>query len=465
MTNKISPIYEVGTLRYTMPKLLFVCALVILAILSLNLLAYKMVPTLMPILLDNRNVSSTNIALILGTLPAAMNFFICPFISTLSDKTRTRWGRRIPYLALSTPFVVIFMVLIAFEPNITSLLCGITGFSFNTVGFAVLAILTVLFQLAYLVPGAIIYYIYADVIPKKFIGTFMGVMTFLCTGVTFVFNYFILQPAVDNPRLWFPLIGGVYLTAFTLLCLLVREGKYPEVDDKIDKKESLVEKAKDYVSLYFRECYSHRIFVMLFVTTGLTQASTICRNVFNLLFATKEIGMTAGEYGKVIAWGALVGAVCVLPMGKIMDKVHPIRVFLFSGLIVVAANAWGFFFVYDAKSFTVVGIAISLIYAVQMLSTIPLLIALVPQEKFGQFASANSMLNCLVMLFASWLGGYCTELFGYRVIFVWDFILTLIATGSLLVVYYDWKGFGGQKNYIPPNVDEKITSCTTGNTI
>ena len=451
--EKTLKLYSAGTLRYTMPKLILACFWILFAILSLNLLAYKMVPTMMPILLDHRNVSSAAMALILGTIPSAMNFFICPFISTLSDKTRTRLGRRIPYLAASTPFVVLFMVLVAFEPDITGFLHRLTGYPVNAVGFSVLVVLTLLFQLAYLIPGAIVYYIYADVIPKQFIGTFMGVSTFFGTGVTFVFNYFILEPAIREPKFWFPLIGGLYFTAFTLLCLFVKEGKYPPVTDRVETKEGVLKKAKEYIQLYFRECYSHRIFTMLFITTGLTQASCICRNMFNLLFATKELGMTAGEYGKVIAWGSLVAAVVVLPIGRIMDKVHPIRVFLFSGFVVIVMNFWGYFFVHDAKSFTIIGISIALIYAIQFLSMTPLLIALVPTEKFGQFSSANSMINCLIMLFASYLGGFCTDLFGYRMIFVWDFILTVAATGTLLFVFHEWQKFGGQKHYVPPAVN------------
>ncbi len=455
MTESLRKFYHAGTLNYTMPQLLAVCAWILMTVLSLNLLAYKMVPTLMPLLFDKYQISSATIALILSTIPSIMNFFICPILSTVSDKTRTRFGRRIPYLAISTPFVVLFMILIAFEGDIALFIqrTFLTGVPLASIALWVLAVLFIFFQLAYLVPGAVVYYLYADVVPKQFIGTFVATIAFFGTGVTFVFNYYILEPTSQNPKFWFSVIGGAYFLSYLLLCLLVREGKYPPVDDRIDAKEGILHKAFDYVKLYFTQCYRHRIFVMLFLATGLTQASTLCRNMFNLLFATKDLHMTTGEYGRVIAIGALVAAVIVLPMGKIMDKIHPIRVFFFSGLVVIAFNIWGYFYVYDAKSFTVTGIAISLIYAIQFLSTTPLLIALVPGDKYGQFASANSMINCMVMVGASYLGGLCIDWFGYRMIFIWDFALTVIATVTLLVVYSDWKKYGGQKNYAPPKVD------------
>ena len=444
--------YSIGTLTYTMPRLLFVSFWVLGALLSLNLLAYKMVPTLMPILFDQHHVSASTMAILTSSIPSIINVFVCPFISTLSDKTRTRWGRRIPYLAVSTPFVVGIMILIAYEPDIAAFIQRVclpeTGL--NQIGTWVLAVLVIVFQLAYLIPGSVVYYVYADVIPKQFIGRFMAASSFLGTGVTFVFNYFVLAPAVDNPKIWFPIIGGLYFFSYLMLCLFVKEGEYPPVDDNINRQDKLIKRIKEHVALYFRECYSFRIYIMLFITTGVTQASTLCRGMFNLLFATKDLGMTPKEFGNTMAIGAVIAAVIVLPMGRIMDKLHPIYIFMVSGFVIIAMNLWGYFFVTDAASFTVVGVAIVVIYAIQSLASGPLLLYLVPREQYGQFASANSLINCSIMFFASMLGGYCTDLFGYRMIFIWDFLLTILATVTLFVVYADWKRAGGKENYVAP---------------
>ena len=445
-------IYKVGTLKYTLPKLIFVCFWILCSYLAINLLAYKMVPTLMPVLLDRRNLTSREIALILSTIPAIINTILCPVISTISDKTRTRWGRRIPYLAVSAPFIVLFMMLIAFEPEITEFLrrSCFPGVSSDRIGFWVLAVLMSIYVTIFQVPGSIVYYVVADVVPKQFIGTFMGFSAFLGTGVTFVFNYFILDRAIAAPKFWFAVIGIFYLAAYGGLCYFVKEGEYPPVDSHIEKRKSFLSKCKEHILLYFRECYSHRIYVMLFVTGGLTQASTLCRNMFNLLFATKDLKMTPAEFGQTMAIGALISAVVVLPMGRLMDKIHPIRVFFVSGLIIIAMNAWGYFFVHDAKSFMVVGILMVLTYAIQSLSSQPMMIAIVPTAQYGQFNSANSMINSGIMVIASQLGGYCTDLFGYRMIFIWDFLLTAAASITLLIVWHDWKKRGGKENYTPP---------------
>lgn len=57
-------IYEAGTLRYTLPKLIFVCIWILLSIMVVDLLSYKVMTTIMPVFLDNRQVSSKSIALV-----------------------------------------------------------------------------------------------------------------------------------------------------------------------------------------------------------------------------------------------------------------------------------------------------------------------------------------------------------------------------------------------------------------
>ena len=58
------------------------------------MLAYVLVPTLLPLTLDSFHAAGALIGLVVGSIPAAMNFVMNPILSTTSDRTRTKWGRR-----------------------------------------------------------------------------------------------------------------------------------------------------------------------------------------------------------------------------------------------------------------------------------------------------------------------------------------------------------------------------------
>ena len=388
-------IYKIRDLQYALPRLLLVCTMMLLATQTLGLVCYNLVPGVKPILLDRVGASATDIALVIGTIPQAINFILCPIISTLSDRTRTRIGRRIPYLIFSAPVLVVLLLMIAWTPEIAELVNRFLPFTQGgNTAFWVLAVLILLFQVTYLFPGSVVYYLIADVIPKECVGRFMAASMVV----------------------------------------------------------SSVRRSADYLAMFFRQCFQHRIFVLLFLCTGLNQASNICRGMYNVLFATKDIGMTIGTYGKIIGGGAAISAVVVLFMGRIMDKTHPMFIYLIGGCFIMLVNVFGYFFIYSTMTFAVIGIATAIMYALQGLAFSPLLINLLPPDKYGQFSSANSMVNSVAVFFGAWLGGQLTDIFGYRVMFVWDFGVTLLATLALIGVYREWKRFGGKAGYTPPPI-------------
>ncbi|UCF61430.1 MAG: MFS transporter, partial [Anaerolineaceae bacterium] len=68
-----------------------------------------------------------------------------PLIGALSDRTRTRWGRRIPYIMFGTPFTFLFFVLIWSPP-----IGGHPLTNSSHVGtFIYFAVIIALFDLAY----------------------------------------------------------------------------------------------------------------------------------------------------------------------------------------------------------------------------------------------------------------------------------------------------------------------------
>ena len=379
-----------------------------------------------------------------------------PILSTTSDRTRTRWGRRIPFLVTATPFVAGFVILLGWTPQIAELLHG-AGFlpsvRLQTLGILLLAFCAVLFQFFNLIVGSIYYYIFADVIPHRFIGRYMAAMNIGGMVTQLVFNLWVMPSVTDHLPWVYTVVGIAYFVTFMLMCVFVKEGKYPPAERPENEGLPLWLRIYNWVALYFRQCYRHPFFIFLFLGTALNNASTTCRQVFNLLFATRELGMDAAQYGKVMAVGAFVSMGVIMLTGWIMDKIHPLRVFLASGVIVILANIWGYYFVFDYHSFFTVGIAIIAVYAIQNVSNGPVFVALFPPEKYGQFCSANAMLNSALLIFANYLGGIAIDLFGYRFIFVWDTLFTIAATVSLIYVYIKWKQYGGAEHYVAPPTD------------
>ena len=192
--------------------------------------------------------------------------------------------------------------------------------------------------------------------------------------------------------------------------------------------------------------------LITFFGLGLNYVSIVCRQLFNLLYAIETLHMTTAQYGRIMACGSVVLVSLAVPMGFLVDRFHPLRMIIAAMWLVIGANIFGFFFCHDYVTFFITSMLLTVVYAMQTSSGLPLAISLFPRNQFGQFSSANAMVKAIMLVLANAVGGWFIDLFGYQYIFVWDFLFTFIAVLLLHWVYRRWKQLGGEKGYVAPTI-------------
>src|SRR4051812_15449504 len=95
-----------------------------------------------PPLLREHLTSAALIGLLMG-MDNLLGIFIQPWIGNRSDRTRTRWGRRIPYLAVGMPVAAVLFALIPYATALPALIAVMFGYalvsnSFQPVGQSLL---------------------------------------------------------------------------------------------------------------------------------------------------------------------------------------------------------------------------------------------------------------------------------------------------------------------------------------
>src|SRR3954463_3541669 len=88
------PEYRVGTLTYTRLGLFLMFVWLLWGDLVWTLME-TVFPASMPLQLDRLGVPKDWIGYMMGTAGAMINMTLVPVVSYRSDRTRTRWGRRI----------------------------------------------------------------------------------------------------------------------------------------------------------------------------------------------------------------------------------------------------------------------------------------------------------------------------------------------------------------------------------
>lgn len=66
-------------------------------------------PSLLPLMLRNNDARNQAIAFIVSSIYILVNAVANPIICYKSDRFRSRWDRRRPFILATTPFVVVFL--------------------------------------------------------------------------------------------------------------------------------------------------------------------------------------------------------------------------------------------------------------------------------------------------------------------------------------------------------------------
>ena len=379
----------------------------------MGLICWNMIPRLGPLFLEQAGANAATISLLIGTLPQMITLILTPVVSIWSDNHSSAWGRRRPFLWWSAPLFCLALLGIHFaSTNVLLLGCALT-----------------LFALASLVPSTLVFYLVPETIPREYIGRFTawnGAISSICAAA---YNYFGLAWSSQHSLAAIAFAIALYIVAMFFLLVIPRndvsENKPPQSPKPFSRIWTLGRSCAT-------ECFRDPKYLMIFLCMGFNQASMILRTIFGILFATNDLAMSPKEFGHIGGICSAIGAITAILLGKHVDRHSPATFYLHGSLYVIVISIIGFFFTNSATSYMVIAIITTICYSIQSIAYTPLLVAVFPKEKYGQFSSINSTICTLMVMAGSALGGWLTQHMGFRIMFLWDFILTAMGTMFLL---------------------------------
>ena len=487
-------IYRHGALTYTKMGLVALFAWMLWGDFCFTLME-AVVPSVLPLKLHGMDSADWVIALIMSTLPGVFNTTVCPWVSFKSDRYRSLWGRRIPFIIYTMPFLVAALVFIGLSDDI-GLRLHAWFFSGSTVKSAtvivlLLAVFAGLFDLFNMFVASVYYYLFNDVVPDRFLARFMAYFRLVAIVSSATYNYFIFRYAESHMREIYLGAALIYLFGFGLMCFKVKEGEYPPPPDQ-GEAPSLI---KD-IQTFAKECYTIPFFWYMFLqtTTGAIGGSI---GVFTVFFS-KSMGLDLNLIGKMSAISLIVVAVCLGFVGSLVDRWHPVRV-------AVYLHAYTTFFVFGSLVWLFADAPPPLVYvavcildgvfnsvqqAMQQAAGSPRQMMLFPRERYGQFCGAQALVRSagtmvgglvagiflgVVKLFyptpallpfgrvCIWTGngfilGWPADavaqlpqyLYPYRYLFIWTCAFAVLSFYFHYCAYRSWKRLGGETGYTPP---------------
>ncbi|MFA5863942.1 MAG: MFS transporter [Phycisphaerae bacterium] len=457
--------YRAGTLTYTRMGLITLFLWLLWGDFCFTLME-TVIPTVLPLKLRSLGAPNWLLGLFITTIPSSMNFMINPIVSFKSDRYRSKWGRRIPFLLFATPMLTLMLILMAFSDNlgrglhrILSIWSG--GLNPTTVILVLIGILLIGFQFFNMFVSSVYYYLFNDVVPKAYLARCMALFRVIGVGASSLYSLFIYRYAETHMREIFLGAAVLYFAAFMLMCWKVREGSYPPPPENVGGQTGFLASARTYMT----ECFTCRFFWYFFLSNAFWQVAT-CIGIFNVFLYRDSLGLTLNQLGKIGGIAGIVSTILLFPAGMLSDKIHPLRVMVGAKfLITLMAPAALIYLFFDFTPPQVLKIAIVLacitlpMNVMYTAAALPMYMSLLPKERYGQFCSADAMVRSISAILGGVFAGgfmdlmktiYHGDIFYYRYIPLWTVSFEAISLVFLLLLYRGWKQHGGMKNYVPP---------------
>lgn len=457
-------IFTAGTLKYTTAGLVMLFFWLLLGDFAYAI-RERSAHQVVQLALRRYEASNTFQAWVLVVMPHAVALILQPIIAYKSDRYRSRWGRRIPFLFWTTPLTFLSMIGLAACPWLADRTVRLYNGTFDvaqlTRGY--FAFFYFVFELACITSITLFTALVNDVVPRAVIGRFYGAFRAVSLAAGIVFSSQLLKWAETHFVEVFTGIGIVFGGGFLLMCLFVKEGEYPPpAPAATPSTPGTAARATAFgpviaaVRSYARECFHHPFYLWVFAAMLLANLTFQPFNNFRVVYA-KSIGVDLGHYGNIEAISFAVSFLIAFPLGVLVDRFHPLRMGIAAMAVYSVATVFGAFFIRGEATFLAAFMVHTILSGIYFTSTAALGALLFPKANFGQFTAASAITIHLGSMLLSILQGPLLDLSknangqtNYAITWMMCGLLCLATLACLIVSYTHFQKLGGQKSYAPP---------------
>jgi MFS family permease len=276
-----------------------------------------------PPLLREHITSTAVVGLLMG-MDNLLGIFVQPWIANRSDNTRTRWGRRIPYLAVGMPLAAVLFTLIPLATALPALIAiifvySLVGNSFKPIAQALLP----------------------DFIEPDRRGRANAVVK-IASGLTVIVSALISALLVDDhPKLAFTVPAVLMLACTAVLVLRVRDNSSRAYQLALteDSADEPAVRLRDVVKDIVRDPNRSRLLVVVSVLL-FASAWFSSRSLFTP-YGMETLGLSRGTAGSLTFPSGVAFLLAAYPAALLAERIGRIRTMTIGMVVFGAALALG----------------------------------------------------------------------------------------------------------------------------
>ncbi|MEX2103907.1 MAG: SLC45 family MFS transporter, partial [Bacilli bacterium] len=339
---------------------------------------------------------------IIMTIDNYFGLFIQPLVGTLSDRTNTKYGRRMPYLLVGMPIAALFVFFVPFHFNFITLFVTIVVMNMSMSIFRSPTIA--------LMP---------DITPRALHSKANGLINFMGgIGAVLAFGVGSILYKM-NIALPFILAGVLILVSLAIMFWQIKE-KRDVIHYTVETKEKFSFKALRTPNVLFL------LLAIFFWFVSYQGVETLFT-----LYGKNHIGIDESAAAMSLAFFSLAFVLFAIPSGLLGTKFgkKPMIVIGIVGLVMVFSSL---IFIQDMWTMRGVLLLGGLFWACININSYPVVIEMAEVKDIGQFTGFYYLFSSLAAIASPPLLGMLIDGFGYGVLFIYAVSAMVIALICIL---------------------------------
>lgn len=451
-------VWKAGTLTYTSGGLVMLCFWLLWGDFPWAMKDRAVGPSA-TLLIKQLGVSDFIYGLIIVGFPNFTNTFLSPVIGYVSDRHRGRWGRRIPFLLFTTPFIVFGIYLLGFTHVLGEALHeAMPSFPLHYAKLTVFCSGWIALDFGATLSASLFNALANDVVPPQLLGRFFALFRMVSLAAGMIYNAWLIDRVRSHSLEIFLSVGTLYGIGLLLLCWKVKEGQYPPPPQDTEPvsgtgliRTTVFFRVMRSVLTYFRQSFSLPYYRWYMVAVALTTLAFAPINFFSIQYAEK-LGIGMGRYGIYLVITYCFSMLASFTLGSLSDRFHPLRTGLVALVLYMILMFVSYGLMADSAYFGLLFILHGIVSGSYMTLAASLGARLLPRALFAQFGSASSLVNAACIMFLGPAIGKTLDLLqqNYRCLFLMGGVLSFAAVLLMLKVYRGYLRLGGDAAYRAP---------------
>lgn len=354
--------------------------------------------------------------------------FLLPFFGTLSDRTKTRIGKRMPFILCGSAVSIVFLLLIPIADLMQNL-----PFFMVTLAIVLIAMASYRSPAVALMP---------DLTPKPLRSKGNAIINLMGTAggiITLLMIKFLVPASVEGVqpdyRPLFIVLGIVMAGAIIILFFTIKENRYAEEAEKINQElgtdEELTE-VHDEKTVMKKEVRRSMMFLLLSVALWY-MAYNALTTAFSR-YAEKVWGMTDGSFADALLVATVTAVFSFVPLGIISSKIGRKKTILYGVFVITLCYFSGCWFTEMNWGVYIIFALTGIAWAAINVNSYPMVVEMSKGSDVGKYTGLYYTFSMAAQTITPILSGFFLEHFSYRTLFPYAVLFSFASLLTMLMV-------------------------------